>query len=75
MKNAYGELDMSSKVFHSDPHRDRLVCERTFKLLNTLKKLGLPFNVPIREILQPASMDGIMLDKFFRAFVRVDDDK
>lgn len=66
---------MSSKVYHSDPKKDRLVCERTFELLKTLRRLGLPFDIPIREILQPASLDGLMLDKFFRAFVRVDDDR
>lgn len=65
---------MSSKVFHSDPHKDRVVCEKTFNLLRTLSNLGLSFDVPIREILQPASFDGIMLDKFFKAYVRVDND-
>lgn len=64
---------MSSKIFHSDPHKNKIVCERTYKLLMTLQRLGLKFNLPIREILQPASFDGIMLDKFFKAFVRTDD--
>lgn len=61
------------KIFHSDPSKDKLVCERTYKLLTTLKRLGLRFHLPIREILQPASFDGIMLDKFLKAFVRIDD--
>jgi len=64
---------MSSKVFHSDPHRDRIVCDKTFELFKTLNRLGLTFRVPIREILQPASLDGVMLNKFFRAYVRIDD--
>lgn len=52
----------------------KLTCEHTYKLLITLKKLGLEFDVPIREVLQPASLDGIMLSKFFRAFIRCDDE-
>lgn len=64
-----------SKIYHSDPHKDKIVCIRTYKLLITLRKLGLDFDAPIREILQPLSLDGIMLDKFIQAFIRIDDDK
>jgi len=63
----------TDKIFHSDPHREQVVCVHTYRLLLTLKKLGLDFNVPLREVLQPLSMDGIMLDKFVRAFIRLDD--
>ena len=62
-----------NKVFYSDPHKDKLICGRTYKLIETLKRLGLQFKSPIREILQPASLDGTMLDRFYKAFVRIDD--
>lgn len=62
-----------NKVFYSDPRKDQLVGRHTFNLLTTLKRLGLEFKVPIREILQPATLDGTMLDRFYKAFVRTDD--
>lgn len=65
---------MGNKVFHSDPKKDKLVCIHTYKLLVTLRKLGLDFDAPIREILYPLSLDGIMLDKFIQAFIRTDND-
>lgn len=61
-----------NKVFYSDPHKDKIVCLHTYKLLVTLRKLGLEFDAPIKEILQPLSLDGIMLDKFIQAFIRTD---
>lgn len=62
-----------NKVYHSDPHKDQLVCLHTYKFLTTLKKLGLEFEVPIKEILYPVSLDGVMLDKFIQAFIKTND--
>lgn len=73
MRKDCGELEMSNKVFYSDPHKDKLISMHTYNLLITLRKLGLDFDAPIREILQPLCLDGIMLDKFIQAFVRLDD--
>ena len=65
---------MSNKIFHSDPDKKKLICEHTYKLLTTFKKLNLVKKLPIREILKPISLDGIMLSSFIRAFIRCDDD-
>ena len=64
----------SKKPFHSDPHRDKIVCIQTYRLMCTLKRAGLKFDVPMKEVLTPLSLDGVMLDKFIRAFVRLDDE-
>lgn len=41
-----------NKVFHSDPHKDKIVCIHTYKLLITLKKLGLKFRCPLEKVVQ-----------------------
>lgn len=74
MTRACGEQDVNNKVFYSDPNKDKIVCIQTYNLLVTLHKLGLKFDVPLREILYPMSLDGTMLDKFIQAFIRLDDD-
>lgn len=62
------------RVFHSDPDKDKLICDYTYKLMTTMRRLGLDFEMPMKEILMPVSLDGVMLDSFISAFIRLDDD-
>ena len=65
---------MSSKIYHSNANKDRLVCGKTYRLFQTILKLGLTIKVPIREVFMPCTADGVMLDKFFMTYVRVDNE-
>ena len=75
MKGCGGNEVSSNKIFYSDPMKNKLVCMRTYKLLISMKRLGLKFEIPLQEILSPLSIDGMMLDKFTSAFIRVNNEK
>ena len=63
---------LSKKLWYSNPSKKSLVCDRTYKLLMTLKKLGINFDFPLKQVLQPLSLDGVMLNKFQSVYIRCD---